>query len=91
MGKWKSRIWKNTDAKTETETNPEVDILTGSATEVTPEVFYFTSFPPPPFFYFLFSFTSYCYFFKRQPTKSLLKAEFWPATVVCSVWEASPP
>ena len=36
----------------------------------------------PIFFYFLF------FFFKHQPTKSLLKAEFWLATVVCSVWEA---
>ena len=46
--------------------------------------FSFTSF----FFFFLLPIF---YYFKRQPTKSLLKAEFWPATVVCSVWEASPP
>ena len=49
--------------------------------------------PKSFFFPILLVITSYflllpIIFFKRQPTKS--KAEFWPATVVCSVWEASP-
>ena len=90
MGKWKSRIWKNTDAKTET--NPEVDILTGSATGSYPGSVYFTSFFLLLALFFFFLLPIFFYLIvKRQPTKSLLKAEFWPATVVCSVWEASPP
>ena len=80
MGKWKSRIWKNPDANTETETKPEVDRLTGSSTRSDPGsvLFYF-----PLFFlnFFLTYFLSYC-------VNQII--EFWPATVVCSVWEASP-
>ena len=49
-GKWKSRIWKNPDANTETETNPEMDRLTRSATGSDPGsvLFYFL------FIYYLF-------------------------------------
>ena len=67
-GKWKNRIRENTDAKTETETNPEVDILTGSATgsDTGSGLFYFFLLAFVVlffccFFYFLFLpfFTSY--------------------------------
>ena len=57
-GKWKSRIWKNPDANTETETNPEVDCLTGSATG---------SDPGSVLFYFLFIFYYYFSYFLLLP------------------------
>ena len=57
-GKWKSRIRENPDAKTETETNPEVDTLTESATgsDTGSVLFYF-------FFFFFFFFLLSIFFY----------------------------
>ena len=63
LGKWKSRIWENPDAKTETETNPEVDRLTGSVTgSDTGSVLFYFCFLLLAFFFF---------FFQGQPTNSM--------------------
>ena len=61
-GKWKSRIWENPDANTETEKDPEVVRSTGSATgsDTRSVLFYFLFILLLYIFYFLFSFTSYC-------------------------------
>ena len=55
----------------------------GNGNEPGSVLFYFL------FIIYLFHFLFFFCFLLREPAKPLFKAEFWPATVVCSVWEAS--